>query len=64
MRLVRLDARVAIDGATNLTNMEIAKIGHSKLPNDPAHLHHWREDGLLDFLRAAAVERDPEVLGV
>lgn len=40
-----------IPGATNLTNLTIPGIGHSRLLTDKRKLPLWRDDGLLDFLR-------------
>jgi hypothetical protein len=45
-----------IPGATNVTNMTIRDIGHSKLLSDPTKYHHWIDDGLLDFARVHTSE--------
>lgn len=46
-----------IRGASNLVNVTIPGIGHSKLLNDPAFLHKWVSEGLIDFLHGEAVAR-------
>lgn len=40
-----------LPGVTNVDNVRIPGIGHTKLLNDPRFLDLWKTDGLLDFLK-------------
>jgi hypothetical protein len=50
-----------LPGVSNVDNLTIPGIGHSKLLNDPTFYDLWETDGLLDFLRAAGAAAPEEV---